>query len=216
MVPSLALYLMTGWFDSYIPENRKKQISAWIDEWAGKISYAAYHGLGNIESEKAVAALGNSGRTMDLDGTYGGFNITRSAFKNYMIEAGKTAVDLGSKYIILDGAAVSLTTLSFDDEIIDQFRTYLYNNFDGQELAEMGVADISSFNYRAYLKTEAGGSYTSSESLNNNPPNDGLWKAWKKILYWSSVNSSKTGRPRFALMRRIRTRLIFTLVRIDT
>ena len=172
-----------GWFDSYIPENRKKQISAWIDEWeAGKISYAAYHGLGNIESEKAVAALGNSGRTMDLDGTYGGFNITRSAFKNYMIEAGKTAVDLGSEYIILDGAAVSLTTLSFDDEIIDQFRTYLYNNFDGQELAEMGVADISSFNYRAYLKTEAGGSYTSSESLNNNPPNDGLWKAWKKNI----------------------------------
>ena len=99
-----------------------------------------------------------------------------------MIEAGKTAVDLGSKYIILDGAAVSLTTLSFDDEIIDQFRTYLYNNFDGQELAEMGVADISSFNYRAYLKTEAGGSYTSSESLNNNPPNDGLWKAWKKNI----------------------------------
>ena len=35
-----------GWFDSYIPENRKKQISAWIDEReAGKISYAAYHGL---------------------------------------------------------------------------------------------------------------------------------------------------------------------------
>ena len=46
----------------------------------------------------------------------------------------------------------------------------------------MGVADISSFNYRAYLKTEAGGSYTSSESLNNNPPNDGLWKAWKKNI----------------------------------
>ena len=40
----------------------------------------------------------------------------------------------------------------------------------------MGAAD----NYRAYLKTEAGGSYTSSESLNNNPPNDGLWCLKKK------------------------------------
>ena len=172
-----------GWFDNYISDNRKKQISGWIEEWkAGNISYATYHGLGNIESEKAVAALGNSGRTMDLDGTYSGFNITRSAFKNYMIEAGKTAVDLGAKYIILDGAAVSLTTLSFDDEIIEQFRAYLYSSFSGQELAEMGVSDISIFNYREYLKTEAGGNYTSSESLNNNPPSDSLWRAWKKNI----------------------------------
>ena len=45
---------------------------------------------------------------MDLDGTYGG---SISPAVKITLAAGKTAVDLGSKYIILDGAA-DLTTLS--------------------------------------------------------------------------------------------------------
>ncbi|MDA1069339.1 MAG: hypothetical protein O3C43_22905 [Verrucomicrobia bacterium] len=169
-----------GWLDDTRTDQELAQIAAAIEEWSeAGIGYAAYYALGVVESAAGAAALGDAGKLMDLDGSAGSwFMYTRSAFREYMVNSGKTAVDLGANYFLLDNASPNLETLSFDNEIIAEFRTYLEANYTAGELTAMGVADVTSFDYRDYLKSAPGGNYTDSDSVNSNPPSGELWAAW--------------------------------------
>lgn len=173
-----------GWLDAYRVDGIEGQLSATMEEWeANGIKYAAYFALGAVESDEAKAAMGDAGRVMDLDGTPGGYFMwTRQVFVDYMIAAGKTAMDLGAVYFLIDNGAPGLPTLSFDSEIVESFRQYLEANYTTGELAAMGVDDIANFNYRDYLRSAAGGSYTDSASVESSPPNDALWEAWMDNL----------------------------------
>ena len=177
-----------GWLDDTKTDQQLSQIAAAIEEWSqAGINYAAYYALGGIESEAGAAALGDAGKLVDLDGSYGdSFIFTRSAFREYMINAGKTAIDLGTNYFLLDNASPTLETLSFDDEIITDFRTYLEANYTIEELSSMGVTNVATFDYRDYLKSAPGGGYTDSNSVNDtlysSPPPGELWEAWKKNM----------------------------------
>ncbi|MEC8189609.1 MAG: hypothetical protein VX033_00300, partial [Verrucomicrobiota bacterium] len=169
-----------AWLDSYVTGQRQTEIAATIDEWkqAG-IGYAAYYALGTIESSDAVDAIGDAGRAYDLNGNpLDWFIFTRSTFRDYLVNAGKTAIDLGTNYFMLDNASLNLGTLSFDSEIISAFQDYLSANYTVEELASMGVSDVSTFDYADYLKSAEGGSYTDTDSLNDNIPGDDLWYAW--------------------------------------
>ncbi|MEC7274674.1 MAG: fibronectin type III domain-containing protein, partial [Verrucomicrobiota bacterium] len=122
---------------------------------------------------------GDAGRAYDLNGNpLDWFIFTRSTFRDYLVNAGKTAIDLGTNYFMLDNASLNLGTLSFDSEIISAFQDYLSENYTVEELASMGVSDVSTFDYADYLKSAEGGSYTDTDSLNDNIPGDDLWYAW--------------------------------------
>ena len=104
------------------------------------IGYAAYYALGSVESQDAIDAMGNAGRAYNLDGSpLDWFMFTRSVFREYLIDAGKTAIDLGANYFMLDNASPGLGTLSFDDEMIASFRTYLSANFTSEELSNGSI-----------------------------------------------------------------------------
>ena len=91
-----------SWIDDTRPAEELSQIAAAIKEWkAAGIQYAAYYGLGGVESAAGAASMGDAGKVRNLDGNYGGYNFTRSAFRDYLINAGKTAVDLGATYFLL-------------------------------------------------------------------------------------------------------------------
>ncbi|MBH52749.1 MAG: hypothetical protein CMI18_00160, partial [Opitutaceae bacterium] len=168
-----------SWIDDTRPAEELNQIAAAIEEWkAAGIQYAAYYGLGGVESAAGAASMGDAGKVRNLDGNYGGYNFTRSAFRDYLINAGKTAVDLGATYFLLDGAAPGLKALSFDDEILAEFRYYLQANFNDLELEAIGVTDVATFNYRDYLVSSEGGNYTNNDSIINNNPSGTLWEAW--------------------------------------
>ena len=149
-----------AWLDGYIAEQQQTEIAATIDEWrqAG-IGYAAYYALFGVESQDAIDDMGDAGKAYDLDGNpLDSFMFTRSIFRDYLINAGKTAVDLGANYFMLDNASVNLGTLSFDSETISAFQDYLSANYTPEELASMGVSDVSTFDYADYLKSAEGGS----------------------------------------------------------
>ena len=170
-----------AWLDSYRSTQEQTEITATISEWSqAGIGYAAYYALGSVESPDAIVAMGDAGKAYDLDGTaLDWFMFTRSTHRNYLIDAGKTAIDLGANYLMLDNAALNnLGTLSFDSENISAFRDYLSANYTVGELASMGVSEVSTFDYADYLKSAEGGSYTDTDSLNDNIPGDDLWYAW--------------------------------------
>lgn len=169
-----------AWLDNYRAEQQQAEIAATIDEWSqAGIGYAAYYALGAVESQDAIDAMGDAGRAYNLDGTpLDWFMFTRSTFRDYLINAGKTAIDLGANYFMLDNASPGLGTLSFDEEMIAAFRTYLAAHYSTEELTEMGVSDVVTFNYADYLKSTQGGSYTNSDSVDNSIPGDALWHAW--------------------------------------
>ncbi len=173
-----------AWIDSYRADQQKTEITATINEWSqAGIGYAAYYALGAVESQDAIDAMGDAGRAYNLNGDpLDWFMFTRSTFRNYLINAGKTAIDLGANYFMLDNASPGLGTLSFDTEMIAAFRTYLDSNYSTEELASMGVLDVSTFDYAAYLKSTEGGSYTDSDSVDNSIPGDELWYAWIEAI----------------------------------
>ena len=169
-----------AWLDSYRSTQEQTEIAATISEWSqAGIGYAAYYALGAVESPDAIDAMGDAGKAYDLDGTaLNSFMFTRSTHRDYLIGAGKTAIDLGANYFMLDNASLNLGTLSFDSENISAFRDYLSENYTDGELASMGVSDVSTFDYADYLKSAEGGSYTDTDSLEDNIPGDDLWYAW--------------------------------------
>ena len=169
-----------AWLDGYIAEQQQTEIAATIDEWSqAGIGYAAYYALGGVESLDAIDFMGDAGKAYDLDGNpLDSFMFTRSSFRDYLINAGKTAIDLGTNYFMLDNASLNLGTLSFDSETTSAFQDYLSANYTVEELASMGVSDVSTFDYADYLKSAEGGSYTDTDSLNDNIPGDDLWYAW--------------------------------------
>ena len=114
-----------SWLDGYRAEQQQLEIAATIDEWSqAGIGYAAYYALGTVESQDAIDVMGDAGRAYNLDGTpLDWFMFTRTTFRDYLIDAGKTAVDLGANYFMLDNASPGLGTLSFDDEMMVAFRT---------------------------------------------------------------------------------------------
>ena len=173
-----------AWLDSYVDGQQQTEIAATIDEWrqAG-IGYAAFYALGVVESQDAIDVMGDAGRAYDLDGNpLDWFMFTRSTFRDYLINAGKTAIDLGANYLMLDNASLNLGTLSFDSEIVSAFQDYLNANYTVEELASMGVSDVFTFDYSDYLKSAEGGSYTDTDSVDNNIPGDDLWYAWIKSV----------------------------------
>lgn len=167
-----------GWIDYTVTPQQRWVISNSIAGWAQEgVAYAAYYANGQVESSaKDDPALQSVAAAIDLDGSPGNSMVfTRQGFVDYLIESGKLAIDLGATYLLLDNAAPDLATLSFDDESIAGFRSYLGTNFTTGELSSLGVGDVNSFDYRTHL-LDAG--YTDIASLQNNPPNDELWKAW--------------------------------------
>ena len=130
-----------AWLDGYIAEQQQTEIAATIDEWSqAGIGYAAYYALGGVEAQDAIDFMGDAGKAYDLDGNpLDSFMFTRSTFRDYLVNAGKTAIDLGTNYFMLDNASLNLGTLSFDSETISAFQDYLSANYTVGELASMGV-----------------------------------------------------------------------------
>lgn len=168
-----------GWIDHTWSQQARDQAAAAIAEWQAQgIRYAAYFAHGAVETD-ANDSWGPEYFAVDLDGTVTTFPVfTRSAYRQYLIASGKLAADLGATYFLLDTAAPDLPAISFDDEVIAGFRTYLQANYSPAELTAMGVTDVATFDYRDHLRSPAGGGYTDSASFAGNPPNDDLYRAW--------------------------------------
>ncbi|MFH1826782.1 MAG: T9SS type A sorting domain-containing protein [bacterium] len=82
--------------------------------------------------------------------SYGYFCCQQSAWQNYLKEAVKSAVETGADGLCLitgnneDGRC-------FCSSCEANFRTYLSNNYTTAQLAALGVADINTFDYSAFL-----------------------------------------------------------------
>ncbi|MDH5545084.1 MAG: hypothetical protein OEZ43_05790 [Gammaproteobacteria bacterium] len=125
-----------GPIDSELSTSRRQEITRAIAAWKAEgISYGAYFDMTRIES--GIKYSLSSGARIDLDGssatqsdaggTYYEFSITRSSFKNYLIDSGKLAIDLGAEHIFLDVGSVDYSQASFDAEIIAAFATHIGN-----------------------------------------------------------------------------------------
>jgi hypothetical protein len=164
-----------SFIDSSLSETKKQQIKEQIEDWnADGIKYGAYYGLQTVESELDESI----DKGLDLDGSELSIHpITRQSQQDYLINSGKLAIDLGSEYIFLDVAWINAFN-SFDTETIENFRSYLETNYSSDQLTDMGVGDISTFDYAQYLRDQG---YTNTESLKNNKPTNTLWKIWEQF-----------------------------------
>ncbi len=171
--------------ETLTPQQRaliEKSIQEWLD--AG-IEYAAYYSFTELETgiRYDQARMANMGR-VDLDGnlvaattsdnrTFYPPSITRQAYRQYLIEAGKLAIDLGARHIVYDNAAADLATLSFDDEIVSAFeQSEGITNFRATVRSIVGQADISAIDLNAYINGSNPPTYL--ESLKA----DAHWDAW--------------------------------------
>ncbi len=164
-----------SFIDSSLSETKKQQIKDQIEDWKSDgIQYGAYYGLQTVESELDETI----DKGLDLDGSELNIHpITRQSQQDYLINSGKLAIDLGSEYIFLDVAWINAFN-SFDTETIENFRSYLETNYSSAQLADMGIGDISNFDYAQYLRDQG---YTNTESLKNNKPTNTLWQIWEQF-----------------------------------
>ena len=171
-----------GYIDYTLTDQSRSIIKSSISDWRSQgIHYGAYYGLGGSETSAADdPAILDVARVVNLDGTLESkFSFTRQGQLDYLLASGKLAIDLGSSYLFMDGGSPNLINSSFDSETLSNFNTYLGDTYTPAELLNLGVSDITSFDYGQYLR-DAG--YTNSDSIYNSPPSDDLSKAWLKHM----------------------------------
>ena len=116
--------------DNTLTQQKKDEYKKKIGEWAlADIEYAASYNLTQIMSNLRYTLV--SGAQVNPDGTlvtgddmgktFYYMSPTRQAFKDYLIESGKLAIDLGATHLFLNTANLDFNILSFDNEIIIAF-----------------------------------------------------------------------------------------------
>lgn len=117
-----------------------------------------------------LQSLGVQARDLDGDSVFedfGGeqrhfFSFAFSTFRDVLIEQAQRIVDLGADGIVViypDGITHTVNhaffgVAGFDTECIAGFRASLEAEYTTEQLAAMGIDDISSFDYGAFLRAE--------------------------------------------------------------
>lgn len=151
------------------------------------IKYMAYYPFNAIEcnanrlQERFPDVVAN-GTVIDLNGSKGLYTINRLAFRNFLINVTKKAIDAGADAVAYDVAIYN--QYSFDPESLEGFRTYLDDVYsDSYLLSEYNITDISIFDFGQYLRDL--GYNTSSEVQDNilgQQLPSGLWIDWERYL----------------------------------
>jgi len=173
-----------GWIDYTLTTQKTNDIYNITKEWQSQnVACLSYYALSTIESDARLDPWANAAKEIDLNGnTNSTFVITQPTFRNYLTDSAKQAIDLGSTYFVLDNAAPAvISTLSFDENALSDFREYLSNNYSQAELEAIGVTNVSTFNYRDRLISDG---YTDTQSVRNNEPTNELFKVWTDNMYW--------------------------------
>lgn len=136
-----------GVIDSSLTQQKQDEYKKKISEWSDAgIDYGAYYNLTNIESDlryslSAGAQINPDGTPVTGDNagqTFYHMSPTRQGFKDYLINSGKLAIDLGVSHLFLDVASIDFRTLSFDDEIVSAFSAYI--NEPGYDIRTLLIA----------------------------------------------------------------------------
>ena len=167
-----------GMIDSTLTQQKLDDIKKAITDWhADGIEYGAYYNATNIETDLRFTL--STGAAVDLDGTpklgvvdvngtpteFYQLSWTRQTFKDYLINSGKLAIDLGADHIFIDVASVDFSTYSFDDEVVAAYQTYSGGtNIKTYLTSTKGFADSAAL--------EA--ALASDSTLGN----DATWAAW--------------------------------------
>lgn len=88
-------------------------------------------------------------------------------WEDYMIELAKKLVDSGVDIMCIDGWMLNYEVMyqggDFSDNSIADFRDYLKNKYSSDQLKSFGITDISTFNYREFIREKYFPEYTNGD-----------------------------------------------------